>query len=400
MKRWTLVVFFTVAQAEASSLFVALGDFPGGQFASYASAISGDGAIVVGGGSRLESDTSDAFYWTETTGMVNLQSLPVSGAYLTSATSVALDGTVVGVISNRVDPKKSGEAFRWTVAHGFEELGYLPGGAGARSEASDVSRDASVIVGASDSPNGFLEAFRWTRETGMVGLGDLPGSHYLSHASAISGDGAIIVGTSYTDIGQQAFRWDADSGMVPLLDNEGQPFWSQAIDISTDGRVVIGNAIFDEVSRTTEAFRWTEDSGLQPLGDLPGGKFESSAVAASGDGSVIVGSSAVFPFDPSHQLLEDKAFVWDAAHRMRDLQQLLVEEYGLGESLTGWQLISAVDISDDGLSIAGNGFNPDGNFEAWLVRLDRPITASEPTALALLFLAAVRWIGNRGQRTS
>ncbi|MGK7929644.1 MAG: hypothetical protein AB4290_31120 [Spirulina sp.] len=38
--------------------------------------------------------------------------------------------------------------------------------------------------------------------------------------------------------------------------------------------------------------------------------------------------------------------------------------------LTGWQLQVATAISSDGLSVVGDGVNPDGDREAWLARLD------------------------------
>jgi hypothetical protein len=72
---------------------------------------------------------------------------------------------------------------------------------------------------------------------------------------------------------------------------------------------------------------------------------------------------------------------------MRDLQDLLVSDFALGGQLVGWQLLTATGISDDGLSIAGNGLNPNGDGEAWLVRLDHPLSTPEPPTTGLLALA-------------
>jgi hypothetical protein len=47
----------------------------------------------------------------------------------------------------------------------------------------------------------------------------------------------------------------------------------------------------------------------------------------------------------------------------------LTDEHGLGEDLAGWRLTDAAGISDDGLTIAGNGVNPQGNDEGWVVKL-------------------------------
>ena len=66
---------------------------------------------------------------------------------------------------------------------------------------------------------------------------------------------------------------------------------------------------------------------------------------------------------------------------MRSLQSVLTTDFGLGTSLTGWQLIEARGISTDGLTIAGIGTNPSGATEAWVAQL-QPIP--EPSTLLLL----------------
>ena len=52
-----------------------------------------------------------------------------------------------------------------------------------------------------------------------------------------------------------------------------------------------GRFIVGQASFTspTEAFRWTEAGGFEPLGDLPAGSSSSLAIDVSDDGSVIVG---------------------------------------------------------------------------------------------------------------
>jgi uncharacterized membrane protein len=98
------------------------------------------------------------------------------------------------------------------------------------------------------------------------------------------------------------------------------------------------------------------------LGTLTGGS-ESTAHAVSADGSVVVGDniSGAFPFRTT------EAFVWTGRNAMRSVRSVLVDELGL--DLTGWTLASAVGISDDGLTILGNGINPDGESEAWIAVL-------------------------------
>jgi len=86
----------------------------------------------------------------------------------------------------------------------FNRLGSLSGGTGP-SLAFGVSGDGSVIVGASEAPDGIF-AFRWTEAGGMVSLGDFSGGSALSRASGVSGDGLTVAGTGTVSFGyDQAF---------------------------------------------------------------------------------------------------------------------------------------------------------------------------------------------------
>ena len=95
------------------------------------------------------------------------------------------------------------------------------------------------------------------------------------------------------------------------------------------------------------------------LGDLPNGVLTTQvpAVFVSANGAVVVGTG--YPRDP---------FIWDATNGMRNLRDVLVNQYGL--DLTGWTLTSATGISADGLTIVGNGVHAGfGNSEGWVARL-------------------------------
>ena len=184
----------------------------------------------------------------------------------------------------------------------------------------------------------------------------------------------------------------ADAVFMGLGDLEGGNFFSQANAVSADGSVVVGTGVSASFE---EAFRWT-DAGMVGLGGLTGGNnfFGSRATGVSADGSVVVGRGS--------SASGSEAFIWDEDAGMRSLQQLLIAEYGLELSLMDWILSEATGISADGRSIVGYGTNPDGDREAWLVRLGEPgngvAPIPEPTPLAVLAVAALAALGARHRR--
>ncbi|MFO0972309.1 MAG: PEP-CTERM sorting domain-containing protein [Phycisphaerae bacterium] len=310
---------------------IGLGDFPGGNFQSEARGVSADGNIIVGYG--VVDAGGQGFMWTEASGMIGLAGdLPPPNSM--GALGLSGDGLIV-VGSRQTSSATSGEGVRWTARGGVMALGGLPGATSDGTTAWAANYDGSVIVGVGELPNySGGEPMRWTESNGMVGLGHLPG---VTNPSGI------------------------------------------ARSVSNDGTIIVGNAAGPHGS---EAFRWTPELGMVGLGDLPGGIFRSVANGISGDGSIIVGNASVdgppgFP-DPYQA-----AFIWDPAHGMRRLIDVLASEYGL--ALPGWQLISAAAISNDGLAIVGGAQPPQGPVVAYEVLLPEPATAALLALATLLF---------------
>lgn len=366
----------------AGASFTRLGFLPGAT-ESRAEAVSADGSAVAGrtGIGSLQ----EAFRWTAATGLVDLGRLPVRGSG--DPGGISGDGFVVVGAAG-------GQAFRWTVAEGAESLGDLPGH--YSSDARDASADGSVVVGvtgAFDIGLELPEAFRWTPDTGMVGLGRLdPPGDGESLADGVSEDGSIVVGAANA-FDWFAFRWTQQTGMVPLAPLPGHSSCA-ASDVSPDGVVIVGWCEKGSEGLGTYrlvAFRWTEQAGTIELGLAPAHAF-SRASAVSRFGSVIVGWSGTSAVKWSDAQATD-AVIWDGAHGMRRLQEVLAAE---GVNLDGWTLRSATDVSADGLTIVGWGTNPEGQIEGWVATLPPQAPRCGLGFEVAPFLVALRWRRRRG----
>ena len=338
--------------------FTGLGELVGEEISGIPTGVSGDGSVIVGPNGKTA-----AFRWSANTGLIDLDM--GSGQNLLQmvfegfSPRVSQDGfTVVG--SRILDFEV--EASRWTESGGVVVLNDLPA-LHFQSRARDVSADGAVIVGYAESNLG-AQAFRWTEGEGLVPLGDLSGGSINSVATAVSADGSTIAGNGESASGPEAFRWTEATGMVGLGALDAINHYSQAHNISADGNVIVG---VSSSGGGYQPFRWTEESGMVGLGTISdsGTMFEAyfGSYAVSGDGSTIVGSW--FVDDQGAQ-----AFLWAETHGMRGLKDVLVSDYGL--DLLGWELSSAIDISDDGRTIVGYGLSPGGGIQGWVAVVPEP----------------------------
>jgi len=347
-KLFTCVVIVAVCHvaiaAERTPSFQPLPDLPEeGVNGCAAHGVSGDGSVIVGDGNS-ESD-QEAVRWEDVNldGQSEVMSLDRNWPYPIWALDASADGSVVVGVS-RSQPLD--RAFRWTEATGIEYLPTLPA-IYPYAWAYGVSADGRIIAGGS----GVLpyRACIWVDGAAMS-LGDLPGGITNSWGEGISADGLVVVGYGHSASGQEAFRW----------------------------KDLNGNGLVDP----------DEKLDVHPefgLGDLPGGDFKSIAYAVSCDGSTVVGSGT------SPDGIE--AFIWDDSRGMRRLEDVLMDEYGLGpdEFDPDWTLTSAQDVSCDGSVIVGAGISPFGETQGWVV------VVPEPATLSLLTLGGLAVLRRRSR---
>jgi probable HAF family extracellular repeat protein len=377
--RWATAVSMLAASAAwaANTSFVGVGALTGTNYYSQAMGISGDGSTVVGQ-SRVPGG-AHAFVWTRAGGLVGVPDLP-GGATEGLFFGASYDGSVaVGYGTRSLNLDEATEAVRWTKDGGHVGLGDFPGGH-FRSRAFGVSGDGQVVVG-EGTGGGFADhgAFRWTAGGGMVSLGALGGFNARSSAFDTNADGSVVVGSSTWTVGDPggAFRWTQATGMTALPSAPGLANTVEANSISPDGQYIIGTGMSLQGRHRT--ILWTP-SGPTLLGTLANA-VQDYGQDLSADGSVLVGNyrntSAV-----------DRAYIWTTEHGMRDMRTAFME---MGLMLPGWTLTRVHGISDDGLTIVGEGINPNGHNEGWVAVIPSP-------GSALIVVAGLWGAGARRRR--
>ena len=373
--RLVILMLLLAGPAQAAPSFTGVGDLPGGVVESRAFDVSADGSVVVGHSSSAFSETLldiplEPFIW-ENGEIRSLGPVEPSWPLGFFGAAVSGDGSTlfVGGFNN---------VFRWTEASGFRRFPSPPSNEGQAfldSRPAAVSFDGSIVTG--DADVGVPFAYTWTEAAGLelLELPTIEGAIQDARARGITADGRTIVGGVGSDprlTARGALRWD-DGVLSEIVDTSGQVDLRSgfATDITPDGSVIVGR-VEDRSLGEVALFRWEDGVAEIVSSNVSFARFEVSA-----DGRVIVGAS------------DGEAILWDPVGGQRAIAELLTEELGL--DLSGWTLTEATGISDDGLTIVGNGINPSGRPEGWVATIPEPGTG-------LLVVAGLLGLGGRRRR--
>jgi probable HAF family extracellular repeat protein len=347
-----------------AATFQGLGFLPGSS-GCFARAVSADGKVVVG--SASVGSSSKAFRWTSSTGMTDFGS---SGAPESVANAVSPDGQIaVGYNTTQVHtdygPVSVKQAFGWKT--NGQVLNDFRGPPIANWAIAYGVSNNGIVVGVVSEYGPPDRTYGFRGDNRLIGIGN--GS---AAAWGISADGNTVFGESdFFELESNAYRRQAtiwtngNNNGIGLRGLMGAANCT-AYAASADGSVIVGES---DTGSGHEAVLWArnESDEAKGLGLLPG-DLSSVARAVSGNGKIVVGSSGC------------KLFIWDEDNGMRNLQDVLENQYGI--DLAGWRLISVDGVSADGSVIVGYGTNPSGFTESWIV------TIPEPSSLVILLMGA------------
>ncbi|GAB4367840.1 MAG: hypothetical protein Kow0062_00520 [Acidobacteriota bacterium] len=322
--------------------------------------------------------------WTEAGGLQPIGG-PPEGFRVTALSD---DGsTVVGNVGivNELGPHE--EAAIWLGGSDWMPLGGLPGTSPcgfSYTSAYDVDAHGDQVVGLAwvgKSCAGGAHGFVWDAVNGMQDLGSIVPDR-SSRANVISADGAVIAGWSDAPFGTRLGAvWD-DQGLRWFAEPDSGILVGEATGISSDGRFIVGGNYGEDGTFTIfEPWLWSEQTGVIHLGTakgLRGNIIDGQHFArdVSDDGTVVVGQDTLF------QLSEQWAWIWTASEGMAILQDYVRDRNPALESVlckgerstqiepcSGWDLWNIAGVSNDGKVITGTGRNPDGLWEAFIVKL-------------------------------
>ena len=346
-RQFLLLILILTATTVRADSFEFFADPVPSSWASFAFDADGDNLACNYGG--------HIFRWSPSTGFQDLgEGHPQSGSI-----GITADGTTICVTRVRPEDGYLNPAL-WSENEGWVDLGYTLDGCVVNDSwgsGFDLSDDGTQAVGLAWTCQGG-RAFHWTVDGGMTGLAH-PGPGNISRATAIAGNGSLVVG--FLEHPQHGFRrpvlWRADD-YHPLL-YAGLNTRGEALAVITSGTMVAGYHLSSQVE---QAHYWTETEGLVPLGTLSRWPWDTSRATHITDNGTVFGTS-------THTIRNvTEAFSWDSFDGMVRLQDLL---RGQGAMIPANMWLDGVlAVSSNATRLLGSWRDAQGGRGHWMAEVE------------------------------
>jgi uncharacterized membrane protein len=308
-------------------------------------------ALSVGGSVMAANYGGEIYRWTAKGGFKDLG----PGDPYSSSIGISADGTTI--ISGRPGADGYTSPAIWRDGRVID-LGHPANGCpqigNSWGSGYSLNANGSVAVGLAWNCSD-AEGFAWSEKYGSWSLGHPPGNH-SSRASAISANGATIVGFWEDPTGpRRPVRWVGGKHDLFL----GDTTLGEASAVSRDGKFIVGQ-IYNAVGGAY-TFLYTDMYGLRKLGTITHRPTDQSFPNGISDNEQIVGWSG----DPFGAGIE--AFFWSPQRGMKKLSDVLK---GMGAKIpSGVVLSTALSISADGSTITGQYYDSQFNSGNWIARI-------------------------------
>lgn len=306
-----------------------------------------DGSKLVG----FDYSTGGYFYWTRAEGVV-----PIGGGGQAGRVVVSGDGNVIA--ASLFDENGIGVAGKWLGGTDWQLLGGIPGAVPCGTDLASawgIDHFGQTLVGLGWLPQ-LCRAHGTVWDLASGGPATDLGSLFpngATRANGISGDGHIIVGWQDNAVGERlGARWV--DGVEELIVTPAGENVGEVAETNFDGTTMIGQSYpFGNGNRI--AWVWTSKKGFKGIDSGPVYSY-NSATAMSADGSLVGGvAREQSEGRPRAWLFKNGTFTW--------LDELVQRR----KLAPGWKMTAVIGISDDGGTIAGQGINPSGYLEGFII---------------------------------
>lgn len=246
--------------------------------------------VVTGTSEGLPFFFPHAFRWSAADGMENL------GDFVSGLSSFGTALNDAGLVAGNADtPEDRRQAFVWTRTGGLVNIDTL---GSDYSDAVDVGARGEVAGSRIPAGAALYRAYFWTRASGMLDLGTAGGIE--SFTVAMSPNAHIAALVNLADGSQRAASWTRSGGLRQLGTLGGRN--ARGLELNNKGQIV-GYA--DDSAEASRAFVWSARTGMIDLNTrlrhAPPGLVLDDALAINDSGAIVASSNAgLVLLEPGH----------------------------------------------------------------------------------------------------